>query len=169
MKMVFRFLLAAMGASLPLVGCGSDEDETRDSGAGSNPEPVCVAEGAACDPAGLRCCPELLCEQGICVSCSTKIGQACSARSDCCSEDSWLLCGDTGRQSGNVCTLRIGAPCTPEQTDLCKNSVCSGGVCCIPAGWDTTFNPDCCSGRARERYCTHPASGEPYYCGSECL
>jgi hypothetical protein len=53
--------------------------------------------------------------------------------------------------------------------DCCGGMVCGGQAgCCIPAGSATSYNPDCCSGRAREIYRTNSSGGQDYV-GSECI
>lgn len=145
----------AMGA------CG-DEKKSSDT----NGDGPCVELGDTCGPRGASCCPAdegtVQCIDGSCDVCAA-VGEECG------DGDSDLACcnGRTCAQ-GLCCTT---GSCESD-ADCCGGQICNatiGNVCCIPSGQDTTYTPDCCSGSGRERFCTHPADGKEYHCGTECL
>jgi hypothetical protein len=137
-------------------GCSSSDD---DDGANAPAAPMCVDLGDACGPRGGGCCQG---DQGL-VQCLDGTCGLCLPLQAACTG---VQCCDAVCRGGKCCSV---GGCSTD-ADCCGGRVCSGQAgCCIPAGSPTSYNPDCCSGRAREIYCEYPNPDDgTYYCGSEC-
>jgi hypothetical protein len=144
-----------------VVGCSSSDDDKK-SAAPTAP-PKCVDLGDECGPRGSACCQldddssRVQCLDGLCGICKP-------LQAEC----SGIECCDGAPCRGGKC-CSIGG-CSADE-DCCGGMVCGGAAgCCIPAGVDTSYTPDCCSGRAKDKYCKYPNPDDgTYYCGTECL
>jgi hypothetical protein len=156
-RIVVGTLLVA-GAWLAVACASGDDDESSASAAPGKTE--CTPVGDACGPRGSACCQvedgPVQCLDGTCGVC--KALQAECSGVECC---------DGARCQGNKCCSMGGCE---TSADCCGGRVCGGQAgCCIPAGAATSFTPECCSGRAMDKYCKYPDSDSTYYCGTECL
>lgn len=159
-KTILRISILAMPLSSST--CGSDEEKQGEA----DTEMPCLALGEACGSGPGRCCStvesDVDCQEGACAIC-VSTGDPCEGfgrDSNCCD---YNHCND-----GVCCST---GSCESD-SDCCGVQVCAAhlnGGCCIPAGYDTDYEPSCCSGRAKDRRCGDLENGPGYYCGSECL
>ena len=135
-------------------------------------------DGTHCEACG--CDPNLLCTPGVGCGPKRALGEACTADSDCKSDN----CSDIA----GVCRVPVGQPCDPSNCDQCYsnaatgfqycsrtcsgNSQCNGGAClgqgshyrCFPSC--SGFNDTSCPGQCRSY--TETNNRTAYYCSCDC-